>query len=122
MAGTLLARKHLSADALVARVRSSFANVADPRPGRPAIPLADALMSAFAMFALKDPSLLAFDQRRHDDNLRSLYRIGRVPSDTQMRAILDQVPPEDLRPSYQDVFRQLQRGKVLEPYVYLQGC
>jgi len=122
MAGTLLVRKHLSADALVALVRSSFANVADPRPGRPAIPLADALMSAFAMFALKDPSLLAFDQRRHDDNLRSLYRIGRVPSDTQMRAILDQVPPEDLRPSYQDVFRQLQRGKALEPYVYLQGC
>ena len=111
MAGTLLTRKHLSADALVARVRASFAQVADPRPGKPAIPLADALMSAFAMFALKDPSLLAFDQRRYDDNLRSLYRIGRVPSDTQLRAILDEVPPEDLRSSYQDVFRQLQRGK-----------
>jgi hypothetical protein len=121
MAGTLLVRKHLSADALVTLVWSSFAHVADPRPGKPAIPLADAFMSAFAMFALKDPSLLAFDQRRHDDNLRSLYRIGRVPSDTQMRAILDQVPPEDLRPTYQDVFRQLQRGKALEPYVYLQG-
>jgi len=122
MAGSLLARKHLSADGLVALVRSSFANVPDPRPGKAVIPMADALMSAFAMFALKDPSLLAFDQRRHDDNLRSLYRIGRVPSDTQMRAILDLVPPEDLRSTYQDVFRQLQRGKALEPYVYLQGC
>jgi hypothetical protein len=65
---------------------------------------------------------LAFDQRRHDDNLRSLYRIGRVPSDSQLRAILDAVPPEHLGPTYQDVFRQLQRGKVLEGYVYLQGC
>jgi Transposase DDE domain len=122
MAGTPVARKHLSTDALMALVRSSFVNVADPRPGKPTIPLADALMSAFAVFALKDPSLLAFEQRRHDDNLHALYRIGRVPSDTQMRAILDRVPPEDLRPTYQNVFRQLQRGKALEPYVYLQGC
>jgi hypothetical protein len=122
MAGTRGARKYLSADGLVALVRAGFGRVAEPRPGKPAIPLVDALMSAFAMFALKDPSLLAFDQRRHDDNLRSLYRIGRVPSDTQLRAILDQVPPEQLRPIYQDVFRQLQRGKVLEEYVYLQGC
>jgi hypothetical protein len=122
MAGSLLARKHLSADALVDLVRTRLATVADPRPGKPEIRLVDALMSAFAMFALKDPSLLAFDERRHDDNLRSLYGIERVPSDSQLRAILDLVPPVDLRPAYQDVFRQLQRGKVLEPYVYLQGC
>jgi Transposase DDE domain len=122
MAGVSKPRKHLSADALVTLVRARFEQMRDPRPGNVAIPLADALMSGFAMFALKDPSLLAFDQRRHDDNLRSLYHIGCVPSDTQMRAILDQVPPDDVRPAFQDVFRQLQRGKVLEPYVYLEGC
>ena len=121
MAG-LSARKHLCADALVGLVQSSFARVTDPRPGKGSIPLADALMSAFAMFALKDPSLLAFDERRHDENLLSLYRIGQVPSDTQLRAILDLVPPEAVRPTYQDVFRQVQRGKALEPFVYLQGC
>jgi hypothetical protein len=121
MAG-LSARKHLSADALVGLVHSSFARVADPRRGKGVIPLTDVLMSAFAMFALKDPSLLAFDERRHDDNLRSLYRIGRVPSDTQLRAVLDLVPPEAIRPAYLDIFRQLQRGKALEPFVYLQGC
>jgi hypothetical protein len=122
MVGVWLSRKHLSADALVGLVRARFEKVFDPRAGRPVIRLADALMSAFAMFALKDPSLLAFDQRRHDDNLRSVYQIQRVPSDTQMRAILDALPPENLRPAYQDVFRQLQRGKALEPYVYLEGC
>ena len=123
MVGTLLPRKHLSADALVSLVHTSFENLADPRPGSPTISLADALMSALAMFALKDPSLLAFDQRRDDDdNLRSLYRIDRIPCDTQMRAILDQVPPEKLRPVFQDVFRQVQRGKALEPFVYLADC
>ena len=121
MAG-LPVRKHLSADALVALVRASFSRIADPRAGTPRIALTDVLMSAFAMFALKDPSLLAFDERRHDDNLRSLYGIGRVPSDTHMRTVLDLVPPEELRCAYQDVFRQVQRGKALEPYVFLEGC
>ena len=73
-----------------------FARVPDPRrPGSP-IPLSDALMSAFAMFSLKDPSLLAFDERRSDGNLKRLFGIGQIPSDTQMREILDPVDPERL--------------------------
>ena len=42
-------------------------------------------MSAFAMFGLKDPSLLAFDQRRRDpnDNFRTIYGINRVPCDSR---------------------------------------
>ena len=75
MPATAQVRKHLSADALVATLRRRFETLADPRPGKPVIALADALMSAFALFALKDPSLLAFDQRRHDGNLRRLYQI-----------------------------------------------
>jgi hypothetical protein len=47
-----------------------------------AVCLTDALMSAFAMFSLKDPSLLAFDGRRNDDNMRNLLGISRVSSDT----------------------------------------
>lgn len=57
-------RKHLSADALVCLLRNRFATITDQRQGTPTISLPDALMSAYAMFALKDPSLLAFDQRR----------------------------------------------------------
>jgi hypothetical protein len=122
MAAPPSVRKHLSADALVALLRTRFATVTDARSGNPTISVADALMSAYAMFALKDPSLLAFDERRKADtggNLQSLYKIQNVPCDTQMRVILDPVEPEELRPAYQDVFRELQRGKVLESYRYL---
>jgi hypothetical protein len=45
-----------------------------------------------------------------------------VPSDTQMREILDPVDPEQLRPAYQDVFREWQRGKAWEPFVFYRGC
>lgn len=111
-------RKHLSADALYALLGDSFAEVPDSRrPGSP-IPLRDALMSALALFSLKDSSLLAFDQRRSDGNPKSLFGIGQIPSDTQMRAILDEMDPEHLRTAFGNVFRELQRGKALEPFVF----
>ncbi len=101
-------RKHLSADALYALVREGFGKVADHRDPRATIPLADALMSAFAMFSLKDPSLLAFEERRSDANLKALFGIGQIPSDTQMREILDPVDPEHLRSHFRHLlFRSM---------------
>jgi hypothetical protein len=114
-------RKHLSADALFSSLRTGFAAIADHRPGTPDIALADALMSAFAMFSLKSPSLLAFDRERTEDNLQRVYGIERVPCDTAMRAILDPVEPETLRPLFKHVFRALQRGKALEEMVFVEG-
>ena len=115
-------RKHLSADALFGLVRTGFANLPEHRFGGADISLTDALMSAFAMFSLKSPSLLAFDKERAEGNLETIYGIERVPCDTQMREILDPVSPESLRPLFQSVFRQLQRGKALEPMVFFDGC
>jgi hypothetical protein len=115
------ARKHLSADALFRHLYAGFEQVPDGQPPDASISLADALMSGFALFALKDPSLLAFDQRRRDDteNLQMIFHLENVPCDTQMRTILDSVDPEELRPVFRDVFRQLQRGKVLERLTFL---
>lgn len=116
-------RKHLNADALFKRVKQSFGEIPDHRQDNQQIPLSDALMSAFAMFSLKDPSLLAFEERRERDrNLNTIYQIGRIPCDTQMRTILDDVDPEALRPAFKEVFLQLQRAKALEPMALLEGC
>jgi hypothetical protein len=114
-------RKHLSADALFRLVRSGFDTIPDHRSDDAEISLTDALMSAFAVFSLKSPSLLAFDKQRAAGNLASLYGIERVPCDTLMRAILDPVAPESLRPVFKSLFRQLQRGKAIEPMVFLDG-
>lgn len=115
-------RKHLSADALFSLVRSRFERIPDGRNGNATIGLPDALMSAFGMFSLKDPSLLAFDGHRNDQNMKNIYQIKRVPSDSRMREILDPIDPLLLRPAFGDVFRQLQRGKALEPMVFHDGC
>ena len=116
-------RKHLSADALFRCLRGAFEEVPNHRPAGATIGLADGLMAGFAVFALKDPSLLAFDQRRREDakNLEMIFHIQQVPCDTQMREILDPVDPEALRPAFRAMFRQLQRGKVLERMVFFEG-
>ncbi len=116
-------RKHLNADALFSTVQLGLQEIPDHRPGEVKISLVDTLMSGFAMFSLKDPSLLAFDARRRSTthNLHSIYRIGTIPCDTSVREILDGVDPNDLRPLFKDVFRQIQRGKALEKMVFLDG-
>ena len=88
--------------------------------------LADTLGAALAMFHLKFPSMLGFDTEAHADarlihNLRSLYRLDSVPSDTQMREVLDRVAPEALRPAFEALHRELQRGKGLEEFAGIDG-
>jgi len=113
-------RKHLSADALFTLVRSGLANIPDDRLGDPDMSFTDALMSAFAMFSLTSPSLLAFDKERAEGHLATIYGIERVPCDTYMRERLDPLSPAWLRPLLKIVFRQCQRGKALEPMAWLE--
>ena len=106
MVMTPVPRKRLSADALFRYLHQSFQHIPDTRTATPTISLSDALMSGLAMFALKDPSMLAFDQRRQQDekNLQMIFRIQHVPSDTRMRETLDPLDWEQLRPAFRNVF------------------
>ena len=116
-------RKHLSFDPLIRQIRLRAKLLPDTRDQSNCdYSMADAVMSAFAMFSLKDPSLLSFQERRNDKNIKNLFRVLNVPSDTQMRVILDPLEPDLLRPMFNDIFRQLQRGKALEPYTFHEGC
>ena len=111
-------RKCLSFDPLIRQIRDRAVQLPDARSRDGDYSVADAVMSAVAMFSLKDPSLLAFQERRNDQNMKAIYRIGKVPSDTQVREILDPIEPDRLRPMFKDVFHQLQRGKALEQMVF----
>lgn len=116
-------RSHLNADALFALIREDLQRAPDHRAANASIPLDDALMSGFAMFSLKDPSLLAFDERRFEqpESLHGVFGVRVIPSDTQMRAILDEVAPTQLRRPFRTIFHQLQRGKVMPKMTCLGG-
>ena len=81
--------------ALVQTVNAEFAKISDQRRANATYKLTDFLRSTFAMFSLKTPSLLSFDERTKVEsrNLKSIYQIEAIPSDTQMRAALGPVEP-----------------------------
>jgi hypothetical protein len=69
---------------------------------------------------LKDPSLLAFDERRaKPENLQRVYRLQAIPSDTQMRTILDGVDPQYLRAPFRHMFQTLRRERVLRRLCFM---
>ena len=79
-------------------------------------------MSAFAMFSLKSPSLLAFDKERTEGNLATHLRhcSGSRATRTCVRYSIPS-HPRHYSPVFKSVFRQLQRGKALEPMTFLDG-
>ncbi len=123
-------RKHLNADALFATIRQEFDKIPDFRSSSNPSPISitDSLMSAFAMFSLKFPSLLQFDQTRKEAgdefrNLQNIYGVENVPCDSRMREINDEIDPKkNISPSFKAIFRQLQRGKAMEQMVFYDGC
>ena len=118
-------RKQLSMPGLLSAVRSCFDDIDDPVRGRQ-FTLSDSLMSGLAVFALKYPSLLAFDADSRTNetvrsNLKSLFGIERAPCDTALRERLDRVAPRQLRAAFKRVFALLQRGKALEGFTGVDG-
>ena len=116
-------RKHLNSDTLFSIVRKDFQKIPDLRADNSKISLDDALMSALAVFQLKDPSLLAFDKRRRGEpeNLHTVFGIDAIPCDSQMRTILDPLILSSLRAPFCSVFRQIQRGKDFEKMAFYDG-
>jgi len=59
------------------------------------------LMSAFALFFFQQPSLLEYQRRRKTQrgrsNLERVLQVQEIPSDTQLREILDGGSTEPLR-------------------------
>jgi len=116
-------RRDVSIPGLLAIARRVFNGIPDEQASE-GLPLSDHLMSGLALFLLKYPSLLQFDQDsryngRIKHNLRTLYGIQQAPCDTYLRERLDEVDPSQLRVVYKKLFAALQRAKGLEGFEVL---
>lgn len=77
------------------------------------------LMSGIAIFYFKHPSLLSFDGQRSlptRENLKNLFQINQVPSDTYFREVVDKIDNSDLINIFKDYFSLLKSEKVLNGY------
>jgi hypothetical protein len=114
----------LSYDSLLEYCGSYFEQVKDHRRRNTSIRLSDQLKSAYAMFSLKYPSMLMLEQGRLKDeekNLRSLFGIKKIPSDTTMRETLDEVSPEVLQGMFGGLVQRVKANKKLSRYEVLGG-
>jgi len=116
---------HLSAPALLNQVREDFEKVDEPRRYGQQFSRTDVLMLGLAVFSLKFPSLLKFDEKRNEAriraNLQSLFGGRQAPCDTHLRAVCDPVNPAALRAPFIHIHQGLYDHGLLEKFRYLGG-
>ena len=115
-------RKRLDQDYLVKKLRSDFEKIPDHRAANIVHQLSDVLMSAYAMYALKYPSLNSFEQQTKSEreNLKNLFGVEKLCSDAQMRRVLDEVNPEQLHALFPTRFSMLKRLGIKKEYLFLR--
>jgi len=102
----------------------------DKLPGRPVYPAStytnrDAVNSAFGAFFFQFPSLLRYMRELQDqekrDNVQSLFDVKGIPSDNQIRNIVDEIEPLALNAVFNQTLKEAQRSRVIDEYRILDG-
>jgi hypothetical protein len=112
-------RKYLSLDGMINIIKDIAVNIVDSRAKNKKYHILDAVMSCFAMFSLKEPSLLSFNRKIHEPesgNLKRIFKLDKLMSDTQMRRILDIIDDNCIDKIFKAIISKVQRGKILESF------
>lgn len=104
----------------------SFSNLPDPRRGQnTTYSMRDAALGAFSVFFMQSASFLAHQQAMQDrqqrNNATSLFGLEQIPSDPQIRNLLDPVAPEHLAAPFWALFDLLAEAGELEAYRSFAG-
>lgn len=117
-------RKNLNIQSMIRSLLPYFSKVEDPRSVS-TISLQDIIMSGLAVYQLKIPALQLLDGYRTEPyahpNLKRLFDIQKIPSDTQLRDVLDRVSTDNFRKPFEIIFRTLQQDKALEQFKFHDG-
>ena len=114
-------KNSLTMSGMVESVRSVF-NKVSCSASQSAMPITDCLMAGLSIFSLKFPSLLQYDRDRYliKKNIKNLFGIPKLPSDTYMRERPDDVSSRELRSCFIQLFSAVQRPKKLEAFQHNQ--
>ena len=87
--------------------------------------VSDAMLSAFSMFFMQSQSFLEYQRqmqsRSGKDNVQSIFGVEKIPSDQQIRNILDLISANSLGFVFERIYQFLQNGKHLKRYERLGG-
>ena len=113
-------------DGVISELRSVCASLPDKRTGSNIrYEMADFGLSAFSLCFMQSPSFLAhqraLSRARERSNGETLFAMSRIPTDNQIRAMLDPVTPDRLYPLFASLLERLERGGGLRPFRRLDG-
>jgi hypothetical protein len=119
--------KELNFDEFISEIHAVFDNLPDyrlPSPNRQ-YSIKDAALAAFSMFFSQSPSFLSYQQAMQQaqghNNAQSLFGVENIPSDNQIRNLLDPVAPEHIYPLFSGVFEALESHGHLESYRFWEN-
>ena len=110
----------LSFDHLQAMLRQHTADLPDRRKPSPntRYTVQGAALGAFGIFFMQSPSFLDYqrqiNQRQGRDNAQTLFSVDPIPSDNQVRTLLDPVAPRHFNPVFFEVFEHLEQQHCLD--------
>lgn len=110
-------------DKLIKQVGEFFTKVKDHRRSNAHYSLSDCLKGAFAMFSLKDPSLLVFrkNYEQRKSNLQRIYDLDEIPEDTALRTAIDGIPPGSFHSLFPQLMERVREEGILESRKVLGG-
>ena len=88
--------------------------------------ISDAVNSAFSVFFMQSQSFLAHQQtikqkRKGKKNLQNLFQVENVPSDNQIRNLLDPLKPDQFAPQFEWIWQTLKSFGALTQYTNALG-
>jgi len=113
--------ENLSLDRLIKELKLTFEKFPDVRTGNNRqYEIGDAGLGAFSVFFTQCASFLEYQEEmkrlKGRSNAENLFGMRDIPSDSQIRNLLDPVSPKNLNPIYRQVFARLEAGGVLEAF------
>ncbi len=110
---------------LIEYLRSVVERFPDERTGDTTYSMADAALGAFSVFFTQSPSFLDFQRTlqvaKGCNNAVSLFGIEQIPSDNQIRNLLDPVPPSAVLTVFGAVVEALHDDGHLQAYRAING-
>ncbi len=113
-------------DRIVGSFRQRLSSLPDKRTGKNTrYGMEDAALSAFSVFFTQTPSFLAYQRMmegsKGKSNAQSLFGVHRIPSDNQIRDLLDAVSPEHVFPVFEEILEVLEHQGQLQDFRSVAG-
>jgi len=113
-------------DSVIEFFRKTVQDLPDFRTGdNTSYTIEDAALAAFSVFFTQSPSFLAFQksmqQNKGKNNAQSLFGVLNIPSDNQIKNILDPISPTYIFPVFSYIFHGLNDMGYLDSYRSYNG-